>query len=59
MLDLREALLQGQRTVLLATVIGGLELLVPEGVMVMTGNLRCCRGPGPIRTRNRRAPGRR
>lgn len=36
-LDLREALLQSQRTTLLATVIGGtLELIVPEGVVVET-----------------------
>ncbi|HMH92329.1 MAG TPA: DUF1707 domain-containing protein [Streptosporangiaceae bacterium] len=38
-LDLRDALLQSQRTVVFATVIGGqLEVIVPEGVAVtMTG----------------------
>jgi len=39
-LDLREALLQGQRTVMYASAMGGqVNLLVPAGVTVLTRNL--------------------
>lgn len=39
-LDLREALLQGQRTLMYVTALGGqVNLLVPQGMMVITRNL--------------------
>jgi hypothetical protein len=63
-LDLRDALLQSQRTVVYATVIAGhLEVIVPEGVMVVVsgrsvlsrqvvrgarGRSRGPAGPGPV-----------
>lgn len=40
MLDLREALLQGERTLMYVTALGGqVNLLVPQGMMVITRNL--------------------
>ncbi len=50
-LDLREAVLQSRRVILLATVLcGTLQLIVPEGMAVeMTGGGRVSRNSGPGR----------
>lgn len=59
-LDLRDALLQSQRTVVYATVIAGhLEVIVPEGVMVVVSgrSVLSRQVVRPARGRSRAAPG--
>jgi hypothetical protein len=52
-LDMREALLQSHRTILLATMLGGtLQLIVPDTVTVeTTGNAVLTRASGPLAAR--------
>ena len=60
-LDLREALLHGQRTMMYATALGGqVHLLVPAGISVqlhgMPGLAALSGGPGPAPERDKPAP---
>jgi hypothetical protein len=60
-LDLREALLHGQRTMMYATALGGqVHLLVPDGISVqlhgMPGLAALSGGPGPAPERDKPAP---